>query len=444
MQPNIDRKEIIEFFEKSKEKGLLLYYENRIGKTLTSISIAQNMINSRKCDCVYFISQIKERLDWIEKYCKKMRVDNIKFNDFNLTAIEKNSLVVIDESHEFISRVFTDKKIFKSWILIKNSDCRVLAVSNKPVQTPKEWVVLCSILAPSIYGNITLEKNGKHYLDESKCKKIRIDFSKIKNIVYYKKGENDPAAGVVKEVIIKCKMSCFQFEKYYNCFCVKKDIKPFTKSRQLSNISYMSCHQQKADVKISEFEYIKKLDENEMEIVYKNKGWLPEDPADLNLVDMSKKIINLFLNISNNYYDGKHIIYSSFVKKHGLNFIKYLCDINKIPYVNLIVDPPEYSADSNVILLSEMQLNKMNDSVSYLENIKYIHIVESDYTNIMYNKLIDAIKNSPDITVYKYHSVFDSCKENIFIDEILYSKNNEKKNKILEFLECIKQTSVVL
>ena len=39
MQPNIDRKEIIEFFEKSKEKGLLLYYENKIGKTLTSIQL---------------------------------------------------------------------------------------------------------------------------------------------------------------------------------------------------------------------------------------------------------------------------------------------------------------------------------------------------------------------------------------------------------------------
>jgi len=155
------------YFMKSKYKGLLLYHKLGSGKTCTSIMIADKMLKKKKVAKVFVLTPGSLRKGWITEYCQmcgytpkylKKYFTFITYNynvgtrlpDFN------NSLVIIDEVHNLINGV---KNLSKTATAIydglSNANCRILALSGTPIfNYVYEWALLGNLLKPGTFPKI--------------------------------------------------------------------------------------------------------------------------------------------------------------------------------------------------------------------------------------------------------------------------------------------------
>ena len=106
-------------YGKERKKGLLLFHELGSGKTCTSIIIADEMIQKKMIEKVYILVPGSLTQGWFKEYCDVCGLGYLKkyfiFVTYNyghekqLKQIEdidfNNSLVIIDEVHNFINSV---------------------------------------------------------------------------------------------------------------------------------------------------------------------------------------------------------------------------------------------------------------------------------------------------------------------------------------------------
>lgn len=486
-----DKKKLIKFFENSSKKGLLVWYgdDEAAGKTFTSILIAQNMLFKQKNKIVYFLSYSDDRLKWIEKYCLKLNIGEfatINYANLDIKAEYdfKDSLVVIDEAKHFISNVNNSKKIFRYWAMMKNTNCKILASCDKEGLEKKEWVILQKLLDPSSIPDI----HTGHKINKKLIKKIKYDAADVhengilirvpKDIIYYNK-INKEEEYVAQDNIIKCQMSLFQFQNYYNVFMKEIQLvekyknvanppqkfilaKKHIESRKISNVFYMPNDFIRADILAEEYEKKTLLDENENEYQVNVKGWIKKN--ELNIGIMSCKMVEFFINISKNY-NGINIVYSSCVKKHGLTLIGTLCNIYKINYLNLVyVEESEIDEKMNDINSLDCPILVLLDpnTVDLLlaENKRFtqklnIHIFETELQSNFYKNLLKICGDGGDrfsgaSVVYRYQSTAPSGdgapKEDTVraskavkcVDEILYEKNNNRSESEYKFKNLLK------
>lgn len=470
---------LIDYVENSNRKGLLLY--GNFGKTYTAILIAKNMLDKEKINMIYFISNSEERINWIQDCCLKLNL--LKYETLNYFNRDiraeynfNSSCVIIDESQDFIFNIKQNKKIFKFWIDIKNSDCKVLATCRSPlVENTKEWILLQKLLDPSSLPSIT----SGNTINKSILKKLN-PLDNIRNIIYYyndlrqtqRSVLHQPSGpeGCLASEIVRCKMSPFQFQIYHNMYMKELEVidkyskkrekpqkyytaKNHIESRKLSNVCYFPKWENKADIPDDEYEVRTILDENDNECHVKIKGWIMKNDDELTLGIISSKIIELFVNISKSA--KINIIYSSFVKKHGLTLINTLCNRYNFNCINLtdvslseneVLDNLDcvnnYSIEENDILfvLIDPFITKfLINSNTFISNKKDIDINLHILDECQYKTFLQIIQNK--YTEYRYHSVSERGDIKC-IDEILHKKELDKQKDIDLLIHTIQSKTI--
>lgn len=165
--PTKHQLETLDFFTKPMNtstgpfKGLLLYHKLGSGKTCTSLLISDKMLKENTVKHVYILTPGSLREGWINEYCNvcgndsKILTTKYTFITYNYMVGNNlpdftGSLLIIDEIHNLINGA---KNMSKHATLIynkiKDSDCRILALSGTPIYNYVfEWPLLGRLLKP--------------------------------------------------------------------------------------------------------------------------------------------------------------------------------------------------------------------------------------------------------------------------------------------------------
>lgn len=160
-------------------KGLLLFHRLGAGKTCSGFLTTDSLINLGKIKKIYLLTPGSLRSNWVDEYCKKCGYDPeylkkyytfITYNYAVGNAIDKldfnDSVVIIDEVHNVIRGVINSfmnsnlakresKTAYKIYQKLKNSKCKIMALSGTPVFTHiYEWSILGNILKPGSMPDI--------------------------------------------------------------------------------------------------------------------------------------------------------------------------------------------------------------------------------------------------------------------------------------------------
>ena len=169
--PTKHQKETVDYFLKSKYKGLLLYHKLGSGKTATSIMIADRMLREKKIKKVFVMTPGSLRSGWLHEYCNVCGLDpdyltnHFIFVTYNYKVGNRlrnldGNLVIIDEVHKLINGVKNKSKeatiIYKK---LMKSKCRILALSGTPIfHYIYEWPILGNLLKPGAFPDIFVRK----------------------------------------------------------------------------------------------------------------------------------------------------------------------------------------------------------------------------------------------------------------------------------------------
>lgn len=173
---------------------LLLYVGTGGGKTITTIAIYNTLYNRNSDWNIFLLVKASLRKDpwekdiegWLEKDDYQNRLDNIKYINYdspyadktfreviNQSDSSKKNFYIIDEAHNFIRNVYSNKtenkgkgraiEIYNHIIQDKktNRDTRVLLLSATPaINKPYELALLFNMLRPDIFkmNEITFEQ----------------------------------------------------------------------------------------------------------------------------------------------------------------------------------------------------------------------------------------------------------------------------------------------
>jgi hypothetical protein len=178
------------FFGKDAPRGLLLYHLMGSGKTCTSIRICEEFLTRKKNEknprpMIYILSMGTHRPTWIKEFCKQCGKDFERFKEnyifitYTAPSIAedfakinlKNSLVVIDEVHNFIKSVKNQSKIAAVYdhIMKAGDNVRILGLSGTPIYNDYgEWPILGNMLKPNTFIPVLVPDNeGKIVFEPS-------------------------------------------------------------------------------------------------------------------------------------------------------------------------------------------------------------------------------------------------------------------------------------
>lgn len=246
---------------RSPYRNILLYHGIGSGKTAAAINI-YNMLYNYNPDWNVFIlvpSTLKnewlgEIKKWINKPDKEGRKKNIEFISYNSPVSDKQfldlvnssdsnkkNLFIIDEVHNFISRVYTNIKEKKGknaltiYDYIKkdkdnNGDTRVVLISGTPIQNYSyELVLLFNLLRQDIFPTNISEfeelyiKSGKYsYINPNTKNMFQ---RRILGLVSYYKLPEGTSVAKEKIKIKKVPMSKYQEEIYSHFELIENELK---------------------------------------------------------------------------------------------------------------------------------------------------------------------------------------------------------------------------
>jgi SNF2 family DNA or RNA helicase len=485
-------------FLSSPHKGMLLYHKLGSGKTCTSIMIADSMLRREMVNHVFVIAPGSLRSGWIEEYCKKCGIGvqyirkKFTFITYNFDTSRElhkfnfdNSLVIIDEVHNFINGVKNDSKSYTSiYNKIDNSTCRVLALSGTPVTNSMHQLgLLGNMLKKDAFNDIL---TGEKDFSEEKLNRTFIGTDILNGIISYFPGDSKSYPTVHYHNPIKMQMSREQFIEYTSAVNVEKNShKPEEKLKQTDPVEYnrkmimyIKAVQHIPTRSASNFCYNKE-DKNivikkkngeteEEEIILPDKfkkdgGWITSDTfIDRKMINKySPKFAALFINIVMNYHT-KHMVYTFFVNKSGIEMLETLlnnCGITTAIFYGKMSDKQrvailkKFNSPENrngdiirVILVSEAG----NAGITLLET-NNVHILESSNNEIKtqqaigraarFKSHINMPPNRQYVNVWRYWSTTEN-NEILGIDEILYQKGVDKEIEIKKISDMIIANSI--
>lgn len=428
--------------------------------TCTSIMIADQMLKNNQIEKVYVLTPGSLRSGWINQYCKVCGLteeyikDNFIFITYNYydksSGLQEmdfnNSLLIIDEVHNFINGVRNDAKT--PTILynkIVNSNSRVLALSGTPPTNDIQWKLLHNIL--------------------------KINSNSLEGIVSYFPGDKQFYPTIYYKPPIKVDMSLEQTEKYimiYNREKKARTIKPPDSLRfsdpgeyKKQMVFYILALKWQGSRKISNVYYPLEFT-GIPDLLTKDGGWIDDESLnDQLLLKMSPKFIAIILNITTQY-NTKHVIYTFYKKKSGVQLFSTLlnkCGIKARIFSGDLSDTSRksllniYNSKENrngniikVLLVTEAGA----EGIDLLET-NNIHIVESSTTEkktsqaigrvIRYKSHYDMPKNRQYVNVWRYFSMpFNTGVPSI--DEELYYTGIEKAEINEVFLTRLIESSI--
>ena len=150
----------LDFFLKSPYKGLLLFHKVGSGKSMTSILIANRMLQDKRVKHVFIITPGSLRQVWINEYCKvsgytpEILQKYYTFITYNYMVSVlpdlDGSLVIIDEVHNLINGTRNRSK-YPTFIYntIDKANCKILALSGTAIYNyTDEFSLLGRLLKP--------------------------------------------------------------------------------------------------------------------------------------------------------------------------------------------------------------------------------------------------------------------------------------------------------
>jgi superfamily II DNA or RNA helicase len=540
-EPADHQKFVTKYFEKSDNKGILLFHQLGSGKTCTSAMIADRFLKKDIVKHVYILSPGTLIDNFVEQYCTlcgktpKDLAKNFTFITYNYSELLKynkdlsfeDSLVIIDEAQKFVNAVknVDNNNAPKLYKKILNSNCRVVALSGTPIiQYTWEFAILGNMLKPGVFPNII--ERGIFTPDKFREKDITDE--KLSGIISYFGGDPQYYPTRIDKPIIKIEMSDDQYNLYKKTFeneikaimsgfpekiLLKKDpvkykedyaryilaVKYF-RSRLVSNCFYNGidkisvednsddtdnviceiCEENenltrmpccngvicRYDIKnwfeigkyktcpicqeeISKYD-LQNLKDIKLQILVPDKftkegGWIDKKIPNLSII--SPKFYTILKNIIL-HPKSKHVIYTSFIKKGGINLLYHIlvrCGISVKVFSGMESDKERsrilnkfndknnrYGEKLTILLLSEAGAEGIN-----ILECKNIHIVESSIREnttrqaiarvIRYKSHYDMPKDEQYVNVWRYWSVNpDDTKP--CIDEILYKKGETVKD----------------
>ena len=181
--------------EKSPYQGLLLYHGLGVGKSRSAILVAMENVGTRKVVVLLPASlQANFELEMTAFADPPFDVQFVKYNGLNQKNVEKigsfdNKLIIIDEVHNFISRVSGEgpicKKVYDKIMQAKN--VRIIALSGTPIiNRPFELGLLLNLIHGHIWTDTweTKQKFSEALIEKvessphtrfSKCTSKKID-----------------------------------------------------------------------------------------------------------------------------------------------------------------------------------------------------------------------------------------------------------------------------
>jgi superfamily II DNA or RNA helicase len=504
--PQEHQKFVQEWFIKTPHKGLLLFHKLGSGKTCSSIIIADALLKLKDSsyDKVYVLTPGSLRQGWIDEYCGVCGENNellkkYTFITYNYGEVYKylpsnkdlfdNSIVIIDEVHNFINNV---KNMSKNAVIIYEkllkSNCKILALSGTPIyDNIYEWSYLGNLLKPRafpyvvVYNTIEKEKFLElFYLDydgsvfpkdpesfnnamsgiisffpgvEGKYYPEVVELPIIKTLMTKEQESTFKIVLEKEETIIRiCKGKNKRRSKINPTMCMIANKRIM--SRGVSNFYYPPTIYSQSEDDFSG-ENKKKPD------LLKPKGWIDRIYFKDNQLKMiySPKMTELFKNILNNY-NSKHMVFSFFKEKSGLYLIKSLfdmCGISSRLFTGDLNDKQrqklleEYNDPNNrygekirVILVSDAGAEGIT-----LRETGHIHILESDTREnkiqqaigraVRYKSHINMPENEQKVYVWRYWSVSNNME---CIDEMLYNKGMQKLKIFNSFIKLLIDNSI--
>jgi len=503
-----------DMFLKSKFKGMLLYHTLGSGKTCTSILIADTMLKQKSIKKVYVLSSGSLRDGWLGEYCKVcgkkekyLKKYNFVTYNYNIDTTEldfEDSLVIIDEVHNFINSV---RNFTKNATLIYNKlikqNCRVLALSGTPIYNNiNEFALLGTILKPKEFPDI--RENGE--LDTHRLQSL-FEFDKegvitsvkkrsiFEGIISYYAGAKIHTPTVIEMEPIKVQMPEMQEITYWQRFFQEKmSQKHPNKKLKLQNPEkyerlrqwYIMSKKNILTRSASNFVYPDNIPKKISKDVLKTQGgWISKESFEDGKMYKyySTKFVALFINILL-HFNSKHVIFTFFKEKSGAVLLKTLMGMSGI---TAEIFSGDLSDSGRRTLLSKFNSEKNRygkvlkvliiteagaEGIS-IKEARHMHILESS------NRIGKTIQAIGRIARYKSHSDLPESERNVkiwkywsmaskepvqimstiidsegkettkvknvvnkdTIDELLYHKSRKNLNKIESFLKILRDSS---
>ena len=246
---------MVDYFLKSKYRGLLLYHALGSGKSCTSILYTDSMILQKKK--VHFFSPASIRKNFIDEYCKVCGKSSLIleqkfiFYSYNYSGIiDKlpdnldDSIIIVDEAHNVINGKRNNSKTFSTiYNLIHDAkNAKLLLLSGTPIKKIYDIPILLDWLKPGTFkleydllGNF-VEENFDKYLKSTTISiadsNYTIDVPKsmkqfeefFKGVISYVAGADPRYYPTRKDQIIHIKMSENQSFEFNNIIDWEKNI----------------------------------------------------------------------------------------------------------------------------------------------------------------------------------------------------------------------------
>jgi superfamily II DNA or RNA helicase len=421
-----------QLIENPDQKGILCIHKLGSGKTCTSILSADGLLmadavkDKKKFKHVYVFSPGALRSNFIEEYCKKCghapeNIKNYTFITYNYHVGENipnldNSVIVIDEAHNFINGVKNASKTYRAmWDRItKAKNVKIIALTATPIyNNVYEIMILLEMLKPGAFGSILTDdgvvENASEIVDalfivrDGKRLPVPELRNALKGLISYveafsphlfPKVINEPIEKLVmtpeqtikaidadrKEIIMSHPPSMIMKRKNPARYAFLKQMFTMAKknviSRQPSNFIYPeTIEKARADSK-----------DNISDQLHPN-GWVRNIFTNVMMRDKySPKFYALLTKIKDNF-DSKHMIFSFFKEKSGVVLLSALlnrCGVKTLLYTGDTRDREDalrrfnsennkYGDDIKVILVTDAGA----EGITLLE-VQHVHILESD------------------------------------------------------------------
>ena len=498
------------YFLNSPHKSMLFEWALGSGKSLGAHLTASKLIESKKINKVYVIAPGSLRSNWIEEFCKSMPDKSIlssyTFITYNYNVISElpknfnNALVIIDEVHNFINSVKNQSKNAEAiYARLMMSKCRILALSGTPIYDKYwEWSLLGNLLKPGAFPNVIVDghvvsENFTSLFDKQPDGTLvpkSPDFEKaLEGIVSYVPGVGEEFyPQVIYEEPIKIVMTPQQQAVYINDMAKESKIlsigppeakykysdpewyalqsqlyimaKKHILSRQPSNFVYPK--QAYEIIKIGKKEVRNKLSDD-----LKPNGWVAKKyfKAGKLASEYSSKVTALLRNIlTPEHYGAKHMVFSFFKEKSGVNIIKALlemCGVKVATFTGDLSDKKRtellhiFNSPANrygKLIKIVLATDSVKEGISLLET-QHVHILESDDRENKIAQVIGRVarykshynmpKKLQKVHVWRYWSVLPpEMGGEETIDVVLYKQGQVKLKTINSFLDLLKKNSI--
>jgi len=456
-----------DYFLNSEYDGIVLYHKLGSGKTCTSIMIADELLERGEIEKVYVLSPGSLRINFVQEYCKVCGLSEetlrndfvfISYNyniQYGLDEIDfNNSLIIVDEAHNLIRGAKNESvNTFLLYNKILDSNAKVVLLTGTPViQNEDEIILILKLLTKNrdIYTYNPQNLSGlvsffpgysEDYPEVIYNEPIKVFMSEPQNNEYLKyfRYENSIRRNYPKK-------KDFSTVKEYNEAVTKFILaQNWLRTRRTSNFYYPDNIKYSKDVLTSE-------DPN---------GWVnTRSLSNDAMLTYSPKFLAVLLNIMKNF-DGKHMVYSFYKTKSGVQILETLlkkCGIptaifsgdqtsmNKQRILNTFNSPRNRNGDLiKVILVTEAG----GEGITLLET-NNMHILESSLPPNKINQAIGRVvrfrshANLPAdkryVNIWKYWSEPLNGKKGI--DEILSTTSLNKSKDIDELLKNFEDFSI--